>query len=411
MYSKVGSQAYKPGLENIEKLCEHLGNPQVKFKSIHIAGTNGKGSCSHLLASILQCNGYKTGLYTSPHLKNFTERIRINGIEIPESYIVTFINQNYDFINILNASFFEVTTALCFNYFAENNIDIAIIETGLGGRLDSTNIITPILSLITNIGWDHMDLLGNTLPEIAFEKAGIIKPNTPVVICEYTQETKPVFTKKANESDAPIFWTDEISFLNIKYTSNYTIFEQKNSEYSKIKLGLQGKYQEKNLKGILICLQILQKLGFNLASSNTLKGLLEVKKLTGIKGRWQTINKNPLIICDVAHNINGITEIIEQLNYIKFEKLSLIIGFVKDKEIEKILPILPKDAFYIFTQASIPRALDKNILMQTAKIHGLNGEIAQNVNDAIKMASKTANKNDLILILGSIFLISEIENI
>jgi dihydrofolate synthase/folylpolyglutamate synthase len=414
MFTQVGSQAYRPGLGNIIHICNHLNNPQDRFKSIHVAGTNGKGSTSHSLASILQCEGYKTGLYTSPHLKNFTERIRINGIEVSREFVAEFVKQHKGFIETCKASFFEVTTAMAFDYFAKSKVDIAIIETGLGGRLDSTNIIHPILSIITNIGYDHTDILGDTLEKIAFEKAGIIKSGVPAVISERQKETSYVFIAKSKEVNAPIYFTDDIILLNNSYKHNEPTFDLKvNNEVilSNIRLGLAGNYQVYNLKGVIKSTLILQSLNFSISNYNLLKGLLEVNELTGLKGRWQTLKNSPLTICDTGHNKSGIKEIVEQLKSLPHRKLWMILGFVKDKDISGILKLLPRDANYVFCQANIPRALNATELALKASEISLNGQIISNVNDAIIAVNKLADKEDVIFIGGSTFLVAEIEGL
>ncbi|MFN0047788.1 MAG: bifunctional folylpolyglutamate synthase/dihydrofolate synthase [Cytophagales bacterium] len=414
MYHKIGSFAYKPGLENIEKICQKIGNPQQNFKSIHIAGTNGKGSTSHMIAAMLQCQGYKTGLYTSPHLKNFTERIKINGVEVETNFITNFINLNLAVIEELRPSFFEITTAMAFQYFAEKEVDFAVIEVGLGGRLDSTNIITPLLSIITNISYDHQDLLGDTLPEIAFEKAGIIKARVSVVIGEDQPEVRKVFIDKAQTENAPIFFTNDI-FVEDKGLVDGTrianVKVKNELEFTNVKCGLAGNYQLKNIKGVLKAWQVLNEQSITIEKENLLKALLEVTRLTNLKGRWQILNNKPLTICDTGHNEAGIKDIVAQIESMKYEKLYFIIGMVKEKDHDKILSLLPLKAYYIFTQPAIERALKATELQEKAIRYQLKGEIIENVNMAIAKANTLAGQNDLIFIGGSTFVVAEIENL
>jgi dihydrofolate synthase/folylpolyglutamate synthase len=413
MFSRTGAAAYKNNLDNIITLCKVLDNPQHKFKSIHIAGTNGKGSVSHMLASIFQTAGYKTGLHTSPHLKDYKERFKINGEFIKEEFIVDFVEKTRDTILKIEPSFFEISVALAFDYFATQKVDIAIIETGLGGRLDSTNIIHPILSIITNIGWDHTDLLGDTLEKIATEKAGIIKPNTAIVIGEYVNETKDVFKKKALLEKSEIFFaSDNWHLSEIKYhlESLQLTAINNNSKYE-ISCDLNGSYQEKNIITVLESIGILENLGWNISYENVIEGLQKVKKITGFKGRWDVLQTNPLIIADVAHNVNGIEKVLEQIQQISYSKLHIVTGMVKDKAIEKILDLFPKNAQYYFTQANIPRALDKELLQEKAKHFNLIGSVFSSVNEGIKQAKINASNDDVILICGSIFLIAEINEV
>lgn len=413
MYSRIGAAAYKEDLDNTIALCGYIDNPQQKFKSIHIAGTNGKGSTSHMLAAILHENGYKTGLYTSPHIKDFRERIRINGEMISKDFVIDFVQKTKDFAKEIQPSFFELTVAMAFDYFATENIDIAIIETGLGGRLDSTNVITPILSIITNIGYDHMNILGNTLAKIATEKAGIIKQNVPVVIGEYTPETKNVFIEKAAKENAAIHFVQEEYFSsNINYSAQnmqVDITNSKNNVTDNFTLDLNGLYQTKNLCNVLCAQEILLQLGFTLTNENEKYALANVKKLTGMQGRWDVLQNNPTIIADVGHNTDGIKIILQQLqdNYSN-SNLHFIIGFVNDKDVDTVLQLFPKNATYYFTNAHIPRAMDKEILQSKANQNGLLGNCFDNVNEAIVVAKKTANENDVIIICGSFFIVSEI---
>jgi dihydrofolate synthase / folylpolyglutamate synthase len=409
MFQRVGSAAYKPNLTNTLKLCDVLDNPHQKFKSIHVAGTNGKGSVSHMLAAILQTAGYKTGLYTSPHLKEFTERIRINGKEINQDFVVDFVERIKPEIEKIKPSFFEITVAMTFDYFAQQKVDIAVIETGMGGRLDSTNVISPILSLITNISWDHKDLLGDTLQKIASEKAGIIKAHVPVVISERQEEVQAVFESKAIECRSElIFASDRYQAERIK-PGAFNIKSSKN-QFS-IELDLLGIYQGKNIKGVLAVVDELNKLGLTISKQNITKGLRNVVALTGLKGRWQQIGEEPLIICDTGHNEAGIKEILNQFKEIKFNRLHWVLGVVKDKDVTTILNLLPKDAQYYYCQATIPRALPAIELQEKATLVGLTGVVVEDVNQAIAEARKNSEPTDLILVAGSSFVVAEIDNL
>lgn len=414
MFQRVGASAFKKDLTNTLVLCAHLGNPERKFKSIHVAGTNGKGSTSHTLAAILQSAGYKTGLYTSPHLKSFTERVRINGIEITEQAVVNFVEANKSLLDELKPSFFEMTVGLAYWYFAQEKVDIAIIEVGMGGRLDSTNVIRPELSVITNIGWDHMQFLGNTLSLIAGEKAGIIKSGVPVIISQSQSETTPVFFKKSQEIQAPITFADQKIKLK-KITSSKSGLARyevsQNGETSTFDYGLLGDYQLYNLPGILESVNQLQLMGWNISDDALRKGLKEVTNLTGLRGRWQILGQNPTIIADTGHNEPGIRAILGQLESYSFKQLWMVIGMVQDKDISKILDLLPKEARYVFCQADLPRALEAGILAQKAAEFGLIGEVIPNVNQALQFARKNAGSNDLIFIGGSTFVVAEIDDL
>lgn len=415
MFSRIGSAAYKTDLHNTIELCHAIGNPENKFKSIHIAGTNGKGSTSHMLAAMLQQAGYKTGLYTSPHLKDFRERIKINGQMVSEGFIIDFVQRTKAVSDRIEPSFFELTVAMAFDYFAKEEVDIAVIETGLGGRLDSTNIITPILSVITNIGYDHMNILGNTLEKIAFEKAGIIKPGVPVVIGEYLEETKPVFIHKATETRSPVFFPQDGYTVSNITTSLYQlkcdITSTGNNQAETFTLDLNGLYQIKNLRTVLCAEGVLLQLGYNITEEAEKTALANVKKLTGLHGRWDVIAENPAIVLDVAHNEDGIKHLLWQLSVIReqFDKLHIVTGMVKDKEIDKVLALLPKEAAYYFTNAQIPRALPAAELKDKAKTFSLEGDIFNDVNDAIKKARQQASSKDLILVCGSVFLVGEVD--
>uniref|UniRef100_UPI0025D376A6 bifunctional folylpolyglutamate synthase/dihydrofolate synthase n=1 Tax=Algoriphagus sp. TaxID=1872435 RepID=UPI0025D376A6 len=359
MFQRVGASAFKTDLGNTLALCAHLGHPERQFKSIHVAGTNGKGSTSHALASVLQSSGYKTALYTSPHLKSFTERIRINGIEIPQEKVIQFVKEHKDFLEELKPSFFEMTVAMAFWYFAEEKVDIAVIEVGMGGRFDSTNVILPEISVITNIGFDHMQFLGNTLPAIAGEKAGIIKQNIPVVISQTQQETKHVFQAKADSTSSPIFFADQKwKVEKINESKGFAAYRVNSKEKEiDITLDLLGNYQKFNLPGILETVDQLKLRGWEIADTQLLEGLSKVANQTGLKGRWQILGESPTVICDTGHNESGISEILDQLKTYKYSDLWLVLGMVQDKDISKILSMLPKDAKYIFCEATIPRAL------------------------------------------------------
>ncbi len=413
MFQRVGAAAFKKDLGNTLALCAHLGNPERKFKSVHVAGTNGKGSTSHTLAAILQSAGYKTGLYTSPHLKSFTERIRINGREIGEDSVIEFVAENRDFLDGLQPSFFEMTVGMAFWFFAKEKVDIAIVEVGMGGKFDSTNVLIPELSVITNIGWDHMQFLGNTLSEIAGEKAGIIKPGVPVVISQTQEETSPVFLKKATEQNAPIVFADQV--MNVEKAasiSNRAIFSvDKAGEKRDIQFGLQGDYQRYNLPGILESVDQLKKQGWVISEKALEKGLAEVVELTGLKGRWQVLGENPTVIADTGHNEPGIREILAQLDSYSFERLWMVIGMVQDKDVSKILNLLPKNAIYLFCQADLPRALSAEELAAKALEVGLHGRVIPDVNEALNFARKNATADDLIFIGGSTFVVAEIDDL
>ncbi len=413
MFSRIGAAAYKVDIHNTVAICEVLGNPQNKFKSIHIAGTNGKGSTSHMLAAILQQQGFKTGLYTSPHIKDFGERIRINGNMIDKDFVVSFTEKTKSICQDIQPSFFELTVAMAFEYFALHKVDIAVIETGVGGRLDSTNIINPILSIITNIGYDHTNLLGNTLEAISFEKAGIIKNNTPVVIGEYLPETKPVFENKAREMNAPILYASEIYEVTLLENSNQFLkceVKDNTNQHAKIfALDLNGNYQLKNLKTVLAAEKILATIGFEIDEPNEKFALANVKTITGLKGRWDVVSEKPLCIHDVAHNKDGIHALLQQLeenhsnaNY------HFVIGFVNDKDISSVLDLLPNNANYYFTNAHIPRALPHAELKSMANEKNLNGESYDDVNEAISAAKKIADENDVIVVCGSFFILAEV---
>ena len=414
MFSRIGSAAYKADLHNTIALCNNIGNPQNSYKTIHIAGTNGKGSTSHILAAILQEAGYKTGLYTSPHIKDFRERIRVNGEMIKQQFVVDFTKNTKAITEEIKPSFFELTVAMAFKYFEEENVDIAVIETGLGGLLDSTNIITPILSIITNIGYDHQNILGNTLPEIAAQKAGIIKNNVPVVIGETLPETKIIFEQTAANKNAAIQFAEEnfvTTYLDIEADLLLCNIKDLNTGITeKLRCGLTGLYQAKNLCTVLAAVNELRKLHIDIAESALHKGIEQVKEITGLRGRWEILQNHPTIIADVAHNKDGITQVIHQLNTAyPTANIHFILGFVKDKDVEDVLKLFPKNASFYFTNAHIPRAMPKEELKEKAKFAGLNGDCFNNVNDAVNAAKMNAAAKDVILICGSFFIIAECE--
>jgi dihydrofolate synthase/folylpolyglutamate synthase len=414
MFTRTGAAAYKADLSNTITLCAALDNPQNKFKSIHVAGTNGKGSTSHMLASVLQEAGYKVGLYTSPHIKDFRERIKINGQKIEKQFVVHFTENIKTKITEIQPSFFEITVAMAFAYFAKQQVDIAVIEVGLGGLLDSTNVIIPELCVITNIGLDHTNLLGTTLPEIATQKAGIIKASVPVVISQTQEETERVFTNKALEKNTSIFFADKV--MEVIGMDSATIGLQKMKVVNTAKMSITnyeldilGKYQQKNVKGVLLALEILQQYNWNISAQNIVDGLKNIKNNTGLMGRFDMLETSPMLIADVAHNADGITEVLAQIKNIPHNNLHIITGFVADKAVDKVLALFPKNANYYFTQANIPRALLKENLQETAKQYQLNGEVYNNVNTALQAAKANASKEDIILICGSFFIIAELE--
>jgi dihydrofolate synthase/folylpolyglutamate synthase len=412
MFSRIGAAAYKADLTNTIALCASLGDPHTKFKSVHVAGTNGKGSVSHMLAAIFQTAGYKTGLYTSPHLKDFRERIKVNGEMIPETSVVDFTQNIIPLIDKIEPSFFEITVAMAFDHFVKENVDIAIIETGLGGRLDSTNIITPELSVITQIGWDHMNLLGDSLEKIAYEKAGIIKNGIPVVVGEILPETKPVFEKTAHEKNASLsIASQKRQVMDWNWEHHMLIAEvaeEHKTDHRVYQLDLPGIYQSKNLLTVLeACHQLNQK-GWNIDDAIIHTALKQVRKLTGLHGRWEIIHSSPLVILDVAHNVDGIKQLVQQAEVTDHKQLHIVIGMVKDKDIDNILALLPRHAYYYFTKAQIPRALPEDELAVKAAIAGLRGETWSEVNDALKAALQKADKDDLIIVCGSVFLVGEI---
>lgn len=412
MFSKTGAAALKTDLVNTRTICTFLGEPHAKFKTVHIAGTNGKGSCSHMIASVFQACGYKTGLYTSPHLKDFRERIKINGEMISEDFVVKFTKRLTPLIEKINPSFFELTVGMAFEYFAEEQVDIAVIETGLGGRLDSTNIISPELSVITNIGMDHMNILGDTLQLIAAEKGGIIKGHTTVVIGESSDETDEVFLNIAAERHSPIVFADKRYYTSDWHHQNgYLVTDVVNThDQSRVTyhLDLPAYYQLKNIITVTEAIHQLRAKNFDLPQSKVEKALSQVKKITGFHGRWETIHQHPAVVLDVAHNEDGIRQLVNQIELSDYRHLHLVMGMVKDKEIDRVLEFLPKEATYYFTRANIPRALPENILLEKALAAGLTGETYDDVNNALKAALGKASKDDLILVFGSVFVVGEV---
>jgi dihydrofolate synthase/folylpolyglutamate synthase len=390
MYQLQGASAYKKDLTNVHLLTNHLDNPEQKLKCIHVAGTNGKGSTSHMLASILQEAGYKVGLYTSPHLKDFRERIKINGVEISEDFVCEFIEKHKSFFEANDMSFFEMSVGLAFDYFVKENVDIAVIEVGLGGRLDATNIITPLVSVITNIGIDHVQFLGNTLELIATEKAGIIKPRIPVIIGEYTPETKPVFLAKAKKNNAEIYFASKLILET--YPSDLT-----------------GDYQEHNKKTVVQTFKILnEQTNFKVTTENIKSGLQKVVKNTGLLGRWQQLGENPKIICDTAHNKNGLEIVLNQIQKETYTNLHIVLGVVNDKELDEVLPLFPKNATYYFCKPNIPRGLDAKVLQEKALTFLLKGNTYSSVSDAYNLAKNNSTKEDFIYIGGSTFVVAEL---
>jgi dihydrofolate synthase / folylpolyglutamate synthase len=436
LFTRDGLSAYKADLTNTIALCERLGNPQHQFKSVHVAGTNGKGSTSHMLAAILQTAGYKTGLYTSPHLKDFRERIRINGEMISEQEVIDFVDTHKVDFEEISPSFFEMTVALAFDFFAKNKVDIAIIEVGLGGRLDSTNIIMPLLSIITNIGWDHMNILGDTLQLIAAEKAGIIKPVIPVIIGENQPEVAPVFIEKARKENSKISFASDVfksqvlslksevigqkSIENVNEFLSVRIIPKSETSASRLKvsdfglqtidlrLDLPGTYQLKNLKTVLCAVEELKLQAFKITTQDIRKALSQVKALTGLHGRWEVLSKSPLTICDTGHNPEGIQEVLQNIAAISYEKLHFVIGVVNDKDMSKILNILPVNAIYYFCKPDIPRGLEAESLKRKAEDFGLRGEVYSSVKMAFDTAQRNAADNDLVFIGGSTFVVAEV---
>ncbi|MEO6521488.1 MAG: folylpolyglutamate synthase/dihydrofolate synthase family protein [Mucilaginibacter sp.] len=422
MFTRVGASAYKADLDNTIELCKRLDNPQNKFKTIHVGGTNGKGSTSHMLAAVLQTAGYKTGLYTSPHLCDFRERIRVNGEMISEQTVIDFVAKYQPDFNDIQPSFFEMTVGLAFDVFAKEKVDIAIIEVGLGGRLDSTNIITPLFSIITNIGWDHMNLLGDTLPLIAGEKAGIIKPNIPVIIGEYQSEVAEVFIAKAKQQNAQLTFASQAFEAEITHggtSNNYLDLILHKTDFSDIsdlnfptadidiRLDLSGTYQAKNAKAVLCAIKELRSQGYTIADADIQTALRQVKTLTGLRGRWDILSHSPLVIADTGHNPEGIAEVLKNIAATPYKHLHFVMGMVNDKDISKVLSMLPQDATYYFCKPNIPRGLDAENLQLQAQSFGLNGDVYPDVQSAFQSAKNTAAIDDLVFLGGSTFVVAE----
>lgn len=418
MFQRVGAPAFKKDLSNTLMLCDRLGNPQQALRSIHIAGTNGKGSTSHALASVLQTAGYKTGLYTSPHLKSFRERIKINGQEIPEAEVCRFVEAHRAFLEELKPSFFEMTVAMALDYFVREAVDYAVIETGMGGRFDSTNVVTPLLSVITNIGMDHMQFLGDSLEKIAGEKAGIIKQGVPVVIGQTQSETVAVFRQTAAQKNASIVFADQHMEVVPKgivagQLPLRAVFEIRpvGGKTWDLPMDLLGDYQARNLPAILLALDSLKSMGLRIREEAIRDGLANTQASTGLKGRWQILGKNPTIICDTGHNIDGFRVILDQLLNLSYRQLTLVLGMVRDKDVDEILALLPKDATHIFCQADQPRSLPADVLQQKALAYGLSGRVISDVNEALEFAKKNAVADDLIFVGGSTFVVAEINGL
>lgn len=412
MYSRVGKSAYKADLETSEVLDKHFGLPHRNFHSIHVAGTNGKGSVSNMLAAVLQEAGYRVGLYTSPHLVDFRERIRINGEMIPKKEVVAFIESNKTLFEEIKPSFFEMSVAMAFDYFSRQDVQVAVIEAGLGGRLDSTNIIDPVISVITNISFDHMDLLGDTIAKIAVEKAGIIKQGIPLVVGEKDKETRKIFEERATALGSPVFFANDFFQVPFSILSNenrqyFQVMKGRKSVYPELYSDLLGFVQRKNLPVVLEVLELLKLRKWNITDENIYDGLSKVKFLTGFSGRWEIIGLNPKTVVDTGHNMDGLKQVVYQIGNTRFRNLHIVYGAVSDKEIDKILQVLPADARYYFTMASIPRALDVKVLAAKASFYGLPGSIHQTVPEALAAARKAAAAGDLVLVTGSTYVVAE----
>ncbi|OON67611.1 bifunctional folylpolyglutamate synthase/dihydrofolate synthase [Hymenobacter sp. CRA2] len=417
MFQRVGAAGFKNGLEGIQRLAEALGHPEQRFRSVHVAGTNGKGSSSHLLAAVLQSAGYRTGLYTSPHLRDFTERIRLNGQELAPEYLVAWVARWRGFIEQHQPSFFEMCVALCFDYFAAEQVDVAVIEVGLGGRLDSTNIITPLVSLITNISYDHQAILGDTLPLIAGEKAGIIKPGVPAVVSQTQTEVADVFTDVAARQHAPLTFADaryQVELLRdnpVGARQHVRIHRDGQLWLDEVELGLVGDYQRLNLPGVLATVEQLRAQGFDITDEHLRTGLREVQRLTGLRGRWQIIGQAPLTVCDTGHNEAGIRLVLQQLARVPRKRLHVVLGMVADKDLGKVLRLLPTEATYYFCAASIPRALPAADLAAQAETHGLRGPVCGSVAGALAEARRQAAPEDVIFVGGSTFVVAEVPDL
>lgn len=408
LFQNIGAGAYKEGLYNTKVLDEHFAHPHLSFKTIHVAGTNGKGSCSHTIASVLQEAGYKVGLYTSPHLVDFRERIRVNGKPISEQYVIDFVEHERAFFEPLHPSFFELTTAMAFKFFADEKVDVAVIEVGLGGRLDCTNIITPDVSIITNISFDHVQFLGDTLAKIASEKAGIIKPNIPVVIGETTPETKPVFISKAEEQNAPIIFAEEQDEVMGECLLAKGGFDYQTKTFGLITAELGGLCQTKNTRTIIEALKQLIGKGYRITRQNVADGFTSVCKNTGLMGRWQKLSDKPKVICDTGHNVGGIQYIVKQLELQEYDNLRIVMGMVNDKDISTVLSMMPKHAVYYFTQASVKRAMPCRDFKAKAAGYGLEGDAYPTVRQAYEAALHDASQNDLVFVGGSSFIVADL---
>ncbi len=414
MYQRVGAAAMKKDLNNILALCEALNNPHQKFKSIHIAGTNGKGSTAHMLSAILQSAGLKTGLYTSPHYKDFRERIKINGQLISEAAVIDFVDQHKDLFESIQPSFFEITVAMAFHHFAHQQVDIAVIETGLGGRLDSTNILSPILSLITNISYDHQQFLGDTLPEIAGEKAGIIKENTPVIISERQAAVQYVFKDVAEQKNAPLYFAEDyihIEAAEVSLSGNvYRVADSQTEDilFDNLQTDLYGSYQQKNLGGVLHAVKILNEENISVTELDIRQGLRQVKSLANFMGRWQKIADYPLTLCDSGHNAAGLKQVVEQLSQLPYRRLHMVIGMVKDKDHDKVISMLPEDAVYHIAKPDIPRGMDAVLLLKKFKDAGRDAYAYSSVPIALRVAQTLSEEGDLVFVGGSIFVVGEV---
>ncbi len=409
MFERSGPVAFKKDLTNTLALCQRLGNPQLEFKSIHIAGTNGKGSVCSMLASILMEAGYKTGLYMSPHYKDFGERIRVNGKYINRTYFIEFVQKHQDLIQEIKPSFFEITVALAFKYFADKKVDIAIIETGLGGRLDSTNVITPMMSIITNIGYDHQNLLGNTLPKIAAEKAGIIKEKVPVLIGEFQPDVMSVFERKAKSMNSQLRIASKLGKVMTQVTTSRYVYRTASKKYTKLDMPFHGIYQERNINTVIQTIDWINELNLiKIGKKALLDGLKHIDRNVPLIGRWQILNTKPWIVAEAAHNLDGIRMLTVKIRNLKSKKLHIVFGTVKDKDITPVLKLLPKDALYYFVKADLPRAMDDRILLEKANLFRLQGAAYGPVKSGLSAAKKNARKNEAIIITGSIFVVGEV---
>ncbi|CAG4997596.1 Folylpolyglutamate synthase [Dyadobacter sp. CECT 9275] len=418
VFQNIGARAYKPGLETTREICGILGNPQNNYPTIHVGGTNGKGSTSHMLAAILQTAGYKVGLYTSPHLKSFTERIRVNGIPINESYVATFVTVNKSYIDNLSPSFFELTVAMAFSYFSDQQVDVAIIEVGMGGRLDSTNIIKPVVSVITNVSFDHVQFLGDTLPKIAAEKAGIIKDNVPVVISEYqNEEVASVFEAAARQHEAPLYYGSQVyRVMETEHSEGFMALtakciDKKEVRFDHLRLDLTGNYQAKNICGVLTAVDVIRTAGFEIGDEHISSALPNVSRLTGLKGRWQRIGESPLVYCDTAHNYAGLGATIPQFESIEATAHRYVLGFVADKDISGILDLFPSTGVYYFCEPGNLRALPSENLQQAALRSGLQGRVYKDVNQALAAAKADSISTDCIYVGGSTFVVAELTDL